>query len=297
MTKKLITRRFLDQLAGQGNSSEQPIFVLGMPRSGSTLVEQILTSHPEVVTAGEIPAFPRIVEKVCAEESERDRLPERYLDLTPQKLGRIASEYLAAISQYGENAGRIVDKLPGNVFYVGLIRLAFPRARIINTVRHPLDTCLSCFFQPFRDVRWSYDLSWIGQFYRNSEDLVAHWRSLLPADDMLDMHYERLVEDTETEAKRLINHCGLEWDDRCLDFHRAKRSVGTASLWQVRQPVYKSSKQRWLNYAPYIGDLVQALGPCGEPYYDELEAHGGQAPRSYRKLASRLLGWGKPTRR
>ncbi|NEX23095.1 tetratricopeptide repeat protein [Thiorhodococcus mannitoliphagus] len=290
-SKKLFTRQFLERHAEIGGDSDQPIFILGMPRSGSTLIEQILTSHPRVVTAGEIPALPRISERLCLEGGKRESFPDCFAEVNQKMVDEIVAKYIEALSQYGQGSGRIVDKLPGNLFFIGLIRLALPNAHIIHTVRNPLDTCLSCFFQPFREARWSYDLSWIGQYYRFHEDMIAHWRTALPPDVILDVHYERLVDDTESEARRIIAHCGLEWDERCLDFHRAKRSVATASLWQVRQPVYKNSKQRWVNYAPYLDDLVIALGPCAEPYFGEIEAHGGKAPKSYRNIFSRLAHW------
>ncbi len=291
--ERLFTRRFLERHRGMGTDTQQPIFVLGMPRSGSTLVEQILTSHPEVATAGELPVFPRICERFCLQGSKQERLPDCFADMDRTMIEGIAADYLAALRQYGEGAARIVDKLPGNLFFIGMIRLALPQAHIIHTVRNPLDTGLSCFFQPFRDVKWSYDLAWIGRYYRLAETLMAHWRRVLPPDVILDVEYERLVDDTPSEARRIIAHCGLPWDERCLDFHRAKTVVNTSSLWQVRQPVYTSSKQRWVNYAPYIDDLVKALGPYAAPYYSDLKEHGGKAPRTYPNLLSRLAPWRK----
>ncbi len=290
-SRKRFTRQFLERNDGMGSESEQPIFILGMPRSGSTLIEQILTSHPRVTTAGEIPAFPRISERLCLEKTKGAVFTDCLAHIDRTMIAAITAKYLEALGQYGEGVDRIVDKLPGNLFFIGIIRLAFPKAHIIHTVRNPFDTGLSCFFQPFREADWSYDLTWIAQYYRLNEEMIAHWRSVLPQDVILDVHYERLVEDTEGEARRIIDHCGLDWDERCLDFHRAKRAVSTASLWQVRQPVYKSSKQRWVNYAPYLDDLVTALGPYAEPYLGELEAHGGKAPRPYRSLLSRLARW------
>ncbi|WP_295403684.1 tetratricopeptide repeat-containing sulfotransferase family protein [uncultured Thiocystis sp.] len=286
-TRKLFTRRFLERHTDLGSETEQPIFILGMPRSGSTLIEQILTSHPQVVTAGEMPVLPRLSEKLCLESAGKNPVfPDCFKNLDRTMADAIASQYLEALGQYGEGAVRIVDKLPGNLFFIGLIDLIFPKAHIIHTVRNPLDTSLSCFFQPFREAPWSYDLSWIGQYYRLNEDMIAHWRSVLPKSRILDVQYETLIEDTASEAKRIIAHCGLEWDDDCLDFHRAKRAVSTASLWQVRQPVYTSSKQRWIHYAPYISELVRALGPCARPYFNDIQAHGGKVAKSFFRLAS-----------
>ena len=290
--KKLFTRQFLEQHANLGNETEQPIFILGMPRSGSTLTEQILTSHPEVTTGGEIPAFPRLSKQVCSERTSPDLTIPICLKqgINQEMLGQIAEKYLEVLQQYGADKARIVDKLPGSLFFIGLIRLVFPKAHIIHTVRNPLDTCLSCYFQPFREGTWSFDFRWIGQYYRIAESMMDHWRKVLPSGSFLDVVYEDLIEDTETQARRIIDHCGLEWDDRCLDFHRAKRAVATASLWQVRQPVYKTSKQRWMHYAPYIGELVEALGPYAEPYYEALEAQGCSFSKPIGYRLRRLLG-------
>ncbi len=290
--KKFFTPQLFEKYADWGHETEQPIFILGMPRSGSTLTEQILTSHPEVTTGGEIPAFPRISQQVCSERTSPElEVPECLKQgLDQALLGQIAEKYLEVLQQYGADKARIIDKLPGNLFFVGLIRLAFPKAHIIHTVRNPLDTCLSCYFQPFPESTWSFDFRWIGQYYRIAESMMDHWRKVLPAGSLLEVIYENLIEDTEIQARRIIDHCGLEWDDRCLDFHRAKRAVATASLWQVRQPVYKTSKHRWMHYAPYIGELVEALGPYAEPYYEALEARGCSFSKPLGYRLRRLLG-------
>jgi hypothetical protein len=176
-------------------------------------------------------------------------------------LRRIAEAYLARLPALADGKVRIVDKLPGNFFHVGLIRLILPNARIIHTVRNPIDTCLSCYSGLFTaGQHFSYDMAELGRYYRRYSDLMAHWRSVLPPDAILDVAYEDVVDDLEAQARRLIDYCGLPWDDRCLSFHKTVRRVKTASAVQVRRPLYRSSLQRWRRYEAGLGPLLQALG-------------------------------------
>jgi hypothetical protein len=176
-------------------------------------------------------------------------------------LRRIAQTYLGRLPVAPEGKIRIVDKLPDNFIAAGLIRLILPNARIIHTVRHPLDTCVSCYSRRFTTGQnFSYDLAELGRYYRHYSELMAHWRSILPPGAMLDVAYEDIVEDLEGQARRLIEYCGLPWDDRCLDFHRTGRFVKTASAAQVRKPLFRSSLQRWRRYEPCLGPLLRELG-------------------------------------
>jgi hypothetical protein len=160
-----------------------------------------------------------------------------------------------------EGKVRIIDKLPANFLNVGLIRLILPNARIIHTVRDPMDTCVSCYSKLFTSgLHFSYDLAELGRYYRSYRELMTHWRSVLPPGAMLDVAYEDVVDDLEGQARRMIDYCGLAWDDRCLDFHRNSRPVKTSSAVQVRRPLFRSSLQRWRNYETSLGPLLRALG-------------------------------------
>lgn len=252
----LFDRRLLDRLRGEGDPSSMPILVLGMPRSGSTLIEQILASHPQVHGAGELPNL----------ENAAGQFPNNVPTLDGPALRRIAQTYIAGLPALADGKVRIVDKLPGNFFYVGLIRLILPNARIIHTVRNPIDTCVSCYSRLFTcGQHFSYDLAELGRYYRRYANLMAHWRSILPPGAMLDVCYENVVEDLETQARRLIAYCGLPWDDRCLSFHKTVRPVRTASAVQVRSPLFRSSIDRWRRYEAGLGPLLRELGDVAAP--------------------------------
>jgi hypothetical protein len=176
----------------------------------------------------------------------------------------LADTYLTKISG-GDPGARIVDKMPFNFIYLGLITLALPAARTIHLSRAPLDTCLSCYATLFADGHaYSYDLAEIGRTYRSYHELMAHWRAVLPAGSLLDVRYEDLVADLEGQTRRMLEYCGLPWDERCLAFHESKRTVRTASASQVREPIYKSSIGRWRAYAHHLGPLIEELGDLAE---------------------------------
>lgn len=242
----------IERLRGTGDPSTTPIFVVGMPRSGSTLIEQILASHPQIHGAGELPIL---------ERTENPNFPEHILELNAGELRRLGEAYLAQLPQVPDGIIRIVDKLPGNFMRIGLIRLMLPNARIIHTLRDPLDTCLSCYFKLFTNgLYFTYDLGELGRYYQSYSRLMSHWHSVLPGGAMLDVRYEDVVEDLEGEARRLIDYCGLDWDERCIGFYRNRRPVRTASSVQVRQPLYRSSLARWRHYESGLGALIEALG-------------------------------------
>jgi len=178
-----------------------------------------------------------------------------------QRLPRGAPEYVTGLKQRAPHAQRITDKMPANFFAVGLIHLMLPNAKIIHINRNPVDTCLSCFTRLFnRKQEHTYDLAELGRYYVNYARLMAHWRNVLPAGAFLDIRYEDIVADQEAQARKLIKYCGLEWNDACLDFHKTKRPIRTASLTQVRQPIYNSSVERWRSYEKFLGPLLDALG-------------------------------------
>lgn len=248
-------------LRGAGDPSGVPVFVLGMPRSGTTLTEQIIASHPDVHGAGELHDLLAVAERNLAGGSAQTNFPDNLRALDHKTLTAWGAEYVAGLQRRAPTAQRITDKMPANYFAVGLIHLMLPNAKIIHVNRNPVDTCLSCFTRLFnRKQEHTYDLAELGQYYVHYARLMDHWRKVLPAGTFLDVQYEDIVADQEAQARRLIEYCGLEWNDACLDFHNTKRSIRTASVTQVRQPIYTSSVERWRHYEKFLGPLLDALG-------------------------------------
>ncbi|HXZ00934.1 MAG TPA: sulfotransferase [Stellaceae bacterium] len=241
------------RFADAGASSEMPVFVIGMPRSGTTLVEQILASHPLVHGGGE----PRHVERLIRELG--GAYPTTVATLPPERIAALGRRYLA-LTAPAPGALRFTDKMPNNFLHAGLIHLMLPGARIIHCRRDSVDTCLSCYSKLFTTGQeFSYDMAELGRYYRSYLALMAHWRSVLPAERFIEVDYERVVEDLEGEARRLIEFCGLAWDDACLRFHETARAVRSASMNQVRQPLYRSSVGRWQAFREELGPLLAAL--------------------------------------
>ncbi len=251
---QVFTPALLKRFEGAGSGSDMPVFVLGMPRSGTTLVEQILASHPQVHGAGELSALQTLVGRL-------DGYPGSLERLSPDDLTRLGEAYLARVRPLSRGRRHVVDKMPANFLHAGLIRLALPNARIIHCRRDPVDTCLSCYSKLFNaEQAFAYDLAELGRFHRDYQSLAAHWRQLLPGNRFLDVDYEAVVDDLEGQARRLVDFLGLPWNDACLRFHETVRPVRTASLHQVRQPIYKTSAGRWKAHAAYLRPLLTALG-------------------------------------
>lgn len=246
---------------GAGDPSPVPVFVLGMPRSGSTLIERILASHPKVYSAGECMDLPRIVDRLSPRLGDLSLWWNSGADVLPELMREIGTAYVTSLRSAAPEAERIVDKLPSNFRFAGLIHLALPNARIIHSLRDPVDTCLSCYSQLFAEgtQEFTYDLGELGRFYRAYAALMAHWRAVLPPGVMLDVEYESLVRDFETEARRIVAHCGLEWDAGCLAFHQSRQPVRTASVVQVRQEIYQSSVGRWRPDPEFLQPLIAGL--------------------------------------
>jgi len=259
-SKAVFTPELIARMRGAGDPSEVPVFIVGMPRSGTTLVEQLLASHPRVFGADELMDFPRVAAAICEPPGATEPYPEMVLSMPAEDLRRVGALYLAGVQSKAPAADRITDKLPGNFRLLGLIHLALPNARIIHVRRDPLDTCLSCFSKLFTGRQpFAYDLGELGRYYRAYESLMAHWRSVLRPAVMLEVRYEDLVADLAPQARRIVAHCGLEWDERCLVFHQTRRPVRTASATQVRQPLYRSAVGRARPYAAMLGPLIAAL--------------------------------------
>jgi tetratricopeptide (TPR) repeat protein len=244
-----------------GESSSAPVFIVGMPRSGSTLVEQILASHPQVFGAGELKYFGTAVANLCKTENGYPAFPEFVPSMPGEQFRQLGENYLADIKRLAPKAARITDKMPLNYIYVGLIHVALPNASIIHTIRDPVDTCISCFSKLFVEGNDpTYELAELGRYYRHYEALMEHWHRVLPPGRILDVRYEDVVANLESAARRIVAHCGLEWDGRCLAFHQTERPVRTASATQVRQPIYKSSVGRRSRYEPFLAPLLTELG-------------------------------------
>jgi tetratricopeptide (TPR) repeat protein len=241
----------LAALRSGATASERPVFVVGMPRSGTSLTEQILASHPQVHGAGELLYW------IFAADAERAAATERRAALIAE-LGRA---YLDGLPPRSPDAARVVDKLPVNFRHIGLIHAALPGARFIHLERNALDTCLSIYFQGFSAAHpYATDFGDLAHYYQEYRRLMAHWRAILPPQTLLEIRYEDLVDDPDTWSRRMLAHLGLPWDPRCLEFHTLERPVLTASNWQVRQPIGRSSVGRWRRYERQLEPLRKALG-------------------------------------
>jgi hypothetical protein len=243
------TPEFLEKRRGWVEPSELPVFVVGMPRSGTTLVHQIAASHPRVFGAGELNHIGRIAMGL-----------EERSAWTAESLTEVAQRHLERLRSLDAGALRVVDKMPINLHHLGLIALLFPAARVVLCRRDPRDTCLSCYFQGFAHGNaFSFDLSHCGHFHAENDRLMAHWLRVLPV-AMLEVQYENVVADLEGQSRWLIDFLGLPWDPACLEFYRAQTTVLTSSIWQVRQPIYQKSAGRWRHYERHLGPLLEALG-------------------------------------
>jgi tetratricopeptide (TPR) repeat protein len=248
-----------------GHPSSVPVFIIGMPRSGTTLVEQILASHPQVFGGGELTHFPRAAQGMRRALGSSVAFPELVSAMIGPDYRDLGTRYLAEILRLAPGSTRVTDKLPSNFIYAGLIHLALPNAVIIHVTRNPIDTCLSCFSKLFTcELDYSYDLGELGRYYRRYQELMAHWHRVLPSGRILDVCYEDVVSDLEDQARRIIAHCGLEWDARCLAFHRTERPIRTASATQVRQPIYGSAVNRWRAYESCLSPLLTTLSPTND---------------------------------
>jgi tetratricopeptide (TPR) repeat protein len=245
---RVYTRETISRMEGGASASVKPIFVVGMMRSGTSLAEQIIASHPAVKGAGELTFWSDAV--------HRHEAAIRQGPLGEPLRKKLAQEYLRTLTGHAVDALRIVDKAPVNSDYLGVIHSVLPKARIIYMRRDPIDTCLSCYFQQFSPaLNFTQDLSDLAHYYREHQRLIAHWRAVLAPGTILDVPYEELVADQQGWTRRILDFLGLEWDERCLHFQDTQRTVATSSFWQVRQKIYKDSVQRWRNYKRFIGPL------------------------------------------
>ncbi|MDP9199921.1 MAG: sulfotransferase [Pseudomonadota bacterium] len=258
---KVFDAEFLARCTGRGHPDRAPIFVVGLPRSGSTLIEQILASHSEVDATHELPEVGRLIQRMNRDRKDRVVYPEAVRDFNDEAWAAFGRSYIEQTRQYRRDAPRFIDKNPNNFANIGLLSLALPNARFINTRRHPLDTCLSCYKQLFaRGQPFTYDLLELGEYYLQYVRMMKHWHSVLPG-RVLDLQYESVVADQEAETRRLLEFCGLPWEDACLRYYETERAIRTASSEQVRRPIYTDSVGLWRNYQQELVELIEILQP------------------------------------
>lgn len=266
-TIEVFTKSLFAKYNQVGLASDLPILIVGMPRSGTTLVEQILASHPQVYGAGELPYLNQMTNKLARALSVEVKglklhFPESMTKINASKQLQKAGElYIKALRKHDAEARYITDKMPDNSFRIGVLHLMLPQVKIIHCLRNPADTCLSCYQKLFAQGQsFSYDLKDLGRYYQLYHRMMQHWHAVLPG-QILKVQYEDVVASQEEKAREILDFCGIEWDDACLNFYQSDRTVKTASAAQVRQPIYTTSVQRWRRYERQLAPLLEALGP------------------------------------
>jgi len=254
----VFTPEFCRRVASFGRETDLPVFIVGVPRSGTTLVNQILSAHPDLAAPGELMDIQNLAMELSSTLQAPESYPECLTRIDRATTQKLAQSYLERLEHLGGGARRVTDKLPENYLHLGLIALLFPGARVIHCRRDPLDTCVSCYTHNLRFVRFATSLEDIGLYYREYERLMAHWRSVLPL-RLFEIQYEELVANQEDRSRALVAHCGLPWNDSCLAFHESDRVVHTASKLQVRQPIYRGSIARWKHFEAHLQPLRDAL--------------------------------------
>jgi len=255
-----ITADFVAENAGNGSPDDSPIFIVGLPRSGSTLVEQILASHSQVDGTHELPDLPRVVSTINHQRLQGDVYPFA-LRHYGKDLAKLGDQYIESTARFRKGSPFFTDKMPNNFASIGLIALILPDAKIVNARRHPLDSCMGSYKQLFyRGQSFTYDLVELGEYYLEYQRLMDHWHEILPG-KVLDVQYENMVADQENQTRRLIEHCALPWEDGCLRFYETDRAVITASSEQVRQPIYSKSVNSWRRFESHLGPLIEVLEP------------------------------------
>jgi len=258
--KEVFSKEFFAAHPKPTHEGKAPIFIVGMPRSGTSLLEQILATHPGVYGAGELTEMLKAV-TASMPDANPLKFPEAILDFSADDFRRVGESYADAVWKLSPDAERITDKLPSNFYFIGMIHLVLPHAKIIHAMRDPMDSCFSCYSRLFNEnnLAFSYDLETLGRYYGRYIDLMRHWHEVLPPGTILDMPYEKTVADTEGQARKLLEYLGLPWDEKCLDFHKNKRPVKTASAAQVRKPIYKTSLARWEPFREHLAPLLDLV--------------------------------------
>ena len=257
----VFNQQFLQQQQGQGTCDKSPILIVGLPRSGSTLIEQIVASHSQVEGTHELHDLPQLVDALNKKNANGLHFPDNIPDFNPQAWSRLGDQYLERTLKYRSGAPRFIDKNPNNFIYIGLLHLMLPNAKIINARRHPLDSCFGSYKQLFASGQpFSYDLTELGEYYLQYQTLMDHWHQVLPG-KVLDVHYDEVVTDLDTQVRRILDFCDLPFEESCLKFHETDRAVKTASSEQVRQPIYSSSVNLWKHYESNLDELIEILEP------------------------------------
>ena len=261
MIQKIFSVEFLNEHQGLGLNDKSPILIVGLPRSGSTLIEQILASHSQVEGTHELSDLAQVVKDIKKGGPKGSHFPENLTKLPTQAWVNIGQQYIDRTLKYRSGSPRFIDKNPNNFIYAGLLKLVLPKAKIINARRHPLDSCFGSYKQLFASGQpFSYDLTELGEYYLQYQALMDHWHQVMPG-AVLDVDYEMVVADLDTQVRRILDYCELPFEESCLRFHETDRAVRTASSEQVRQPIYASSVNLWKNYEPYIEELIEVLEP------------------------------------
>jgi hypothetical protein len=246
----------INELSRHGSQSDAVVFVVGMPRSGTTLIEQVLDAHPDITGLGErldiYDAVRTVAERL---RWARTEYPECLEFLSPEIIEGLSEEILGAFMKAAPGARRVVTKRPNDFWELGFIHILFPRARIIHCRRHPADTCLSCYMQDFLEIPYASRLEHLAAYYRQYERIMSHWYHTIPPHTIYPIEYEQMVSDSHTSILDVLKACGVEYSEECLAFFTNTRQIKTASMWQVREPIYKRSVGRWKNYQQFLGPL------------------------------------------
>lgn len=257
---EVLTKDFFRSIQGVGIRSSRPIFIVGMPRSGTTLAEQILATHSRVAAGGELAALPKASYRVQELSGDHRAYPYGLKSMSSESAHVLAEAYLAELDKIDAEDRKVTDKLPFNFMHLGIVALLFPTAKIVHCRRDPLDNCMSCYFTSFaQEVQFANDLRTLGRYYSDYRRLMRHWDEVLPI-NIFTLQYEDLVTRTEPTIGSLLSYCELEWEPACLKFHETQRGIRTPSRWQVRQPIYRNSVARWRHYEKHIEPLIRALG-------------------------------------
>jgi hypothetical protein len=267
----VFTAEFFETRASFGYSDPAPILIVGLPRSGSTLIEQILCSHSQVDGTAELPDLMKLGQQTGENRFDNMKYPETLVDMDADNVEGLGKDYIESTFHHRHGAPYFTDKMPNNFPHIGLLHLVLPNAKVIDARRHPLDSCFGTFKQLFaKGQPFSYDLFELGQYYIDYIRLMEHWDRVLPG-KVLRVQYEDNVADQEKQARRMIEHCGLEWEDQVLRFYETERAVKTASSEQVRQPIYNKSVNSWKRYETELADLILLLEDVLAKLPDHLE--------------------------